>query len=104
METQSNVAPMEKIKIKHETVECDSWSKIRQLNAFRDIVGEGLSVHFRENPLLQHVFHLSFDGPAPGKITSTERRLYQTIVGKARTKALKQMRGTRAAVKSSGEG
>ncbi|KAI8930233.1 interferon-related developmental regulator-domain-containing protein [Entophlyctis helioformis] len=95
--------PSVKLKVRHETVQCNSWTKIRRLNAFRDVVGEGLTVHFLENPLLHSIFEVSFDGPAPTKITSTERRLYDSIVGKARSKALKGMRTSRTAYRGSDE-
>eukprot|EP00842_Homolaphlyctis_polyrhiza_P003710 jgi/Hompol1/433/HPOL_000150-RA len=97
---ENNHPPSVKLKIKHEVVDCDSWSKIRRLNAFRSAIGEGLTAHFIENRIVQHAFEFSLDGVAPGKTTSSERRLFQSIVGKARTKALKEQRGSKHATKS----
>ncbi|EGF82079.1 hypothetical protein BATDEDRAFT_36696 [Batrachochytrium dendrobatidis JAM81] len=96
---ESNTTPLVKLKIKQETLECNSWIKIRRLNALRDAIGEGFSVHLSENQTVQQILHLSFDGPTMGKVTSTDRRLFQSIIGKARTKALKEMRGSRTSLK-----
>ncbi|CAG8554768.1 183_t:CDS:2, partial [Scutellospora calospora] len=46
----------ERLKIKKQTIYFSSWAKILQLNAFRDILTEGLHVHFQENELLQAIF------------------------------------------------
>ncbi|CAG8665330.1 18374_t:CDS:2, partial [Racocetra fulgida] len=46
----------ERLKIKKQTIYFSSWAKILQLNAFREILSEGLHVHFQENELLQAIF------------------------------------------------
>ena len=55
------------------------------------------SVHFLENPLIQDIFDLSFDTDHV-PLTSTERRLQETYVGKARAKELSGARGKRNVV------
>ncbi|KAH6567490.1 hypothetical protein BASA60_009020 [Batrachochytrium salamandrivorans] len=97
---EKNVAPVIKLKIKQETIECDTWAKIKKLNSLRDAIGEGFTVHLGENQIVQDILHLSFDSASSSNITSTDRRLFQSIVDKARTKALKEMRGNRSSIKS----
>ncbi|KAI8897344.1 interferon-related developmental regulator-domain-containing protein [Globomyces pollinis-pini] len=85
---QSHMEPTMKLKFKSEVVEFDDWGKIRQLNAFREAVGEGLTIHFHENP----IFHTTFDYD-DGQTRKNDRgRLFDTIVGKARSKAKKAFR------------
>ncbi|KAH9257539.1 hypothetical protein BASA81_004301 [Batrachochytrium salamandrivorans] len=90
----------DKTQIKQETIECDTWAKIKKLNSLRDAIGEGFTVHLGENQIVQDILHLSFDSASSSNITSTDRRLFQSIVDKARTKALKEMRGNRSSIKS----
>ncbi|KAJ3279517.1 hypothetical protein HK104_001410 [Borealophlyctis nickersoniae] len=94
---EDGISPQIKLKFKHETLTLDSWPKIIQLNAMRHALGDGLSVHFLENPGVQQIFGLSFDRPAP-TMTSTDRRLRETATGKARAKALNGPRGKRNVV------
>nr|CAG8481239.1 11044_t:CDS:2 [Entrophospora candida] len=46
----------EKIKIKKQTIHFSSWAKVAQLKAFRDVLAEGLHIHFQENELIQDIF------------------------------------------------
>ncbi|GES82245.1 interferon-related developmental regulator 1-like [Rhizophagus clarus] len=50
-----------KLKFKKQTIYFPTWAKIIELNALRDILAEGLHVHFLENELLQDLFN--FDPP-----------------------------------------
>jgi hypothetical protein len=47
----------EKLKFKKQTIYFSTWAKIVELNAFRDILAEGLHIHFLENELLQDLFN-----------------------------------------------
>ena len=47
----------EKLKFKNQTIYFSTWTKIVELNAFRDVLAEGLHVHFLENELLQDLFN-----------------------------------------------
>ncbi|CAG8596338.1 6448_t:CDS:2 [Funneliformis caledonium] len=47
----------EKLKFKKQTIYFSTWAKIVELNAFRDVLAEGLHVHFLENELLQELFN-----------------------------------------------
>ncbi|KAJ3054655.1 Interferon- developmental regulator 2 [Rhizophlyctis rosea] len=94
---QEGDAPLITLKFKHETVDFDSWAKIKQLNALRAALGDGMSVHFLENSLIQEIFDLSFDSNYV-PMTSTERRLQETYVGKAKAKGLSGARGKRNVV------
>jgi len=47
----------EKLKFKKQTIYFSTWAKIVELNAFRDVLAEGLHVHFLENELLQDLFN-----------------------------------------------
>ncbi|CAG8433873.1 7010_t:CDS:2 [Diversispora eburnea] len=53
----------EKLKFKNQTVYFTTWAKIIQLRSFREILTEGLKVHFEENTLLQEIFE--FVPPPP---------------------------------------
>jgi len=46
-----------KLKFKKQTIYFSTWAKIIELNAFRDVLAEGLHVHFLENELLQDIFN-----------------------------------------------
>ncbi|KAJ3040316.1 Interferon- developmental regulator 1 [Rhizophlyctis rosea] len=94
---EGNVAPNVNLKFKHESVDFDSWAKIKQLYALRTALADGMNVHFLENPLIQEIFDLSFDS-AYVPMTSTERRLQETYVGKAKAKGLAGARGKRNVV------
>ncbi|CAG8784065.1 16322_t:CDS:1, partial [Acaulospora morrowiae] len=46
----------EKLKFKKKTVYFLTWARILQLRAFRDVLADGLQMHFLENELLQAIF------------------------------------------------
>ena len=99
---ESSISPTIRLKIKQEVIACDSWAKIRRLNVFRDAIGEGMHVHFEHNPVVQSIFQFSLQGSSDRtRPIGADRRLIQTAVEKARTKAINDMRGSRNAFKSS---
>jgi hypothetical protein len=80
-------SPEFKLQFKNETVVFDTWSKIRQLEAFKIAIGEGLTVHFHNNPLVQECFEFS-----ESFAKNANRRLFDTVVGKSRAKDRREMR------------
>jgi len=82
----------ETLKFKQEQITLDSWSKIRRLESFRHLLGEGLHVHMQQNDTLREIFELppsAFAAGEPSKISSLEKRLYHSqnsAQAKARSK------------------
>ncbi|KAI9500349.1 Interferon- developmental regulator 1 [Coemansia spiralis] len=66
--------PKLKISIREKTLRLNDWSHISRLHAFRTLLGSGLPTHFVDNPLLQEVFQVEFDGSG-----------YRYLVKEART-------------------
>jgi hypothetical protein len=55
--------PAMKLKFQSQIILVSSWSGIRQLDLFRQGLGEGLHVHFLRNPLIRDIFQI----PEPNK-------------------------------------
>ncbi|KAK9717985.1 Interferon- developmental regulator 1 [Basidiobolus ranarum] len=53
-------SPELKLKFRGEVITFTGWSEIKQLNAFREALTEGLHVHFQYNDLLHDIFEVSF--------------------------------------------
>ncbi|KAJ3362297.1 Interferon- developmental regulator 1 [Kappamyces sp. JEL0680] len=87
---ESGDSPSIELKFKKETVLFEGWNQIRQLDALRDAIGEGLNVHFLENPVVQEMFEWS-----QSLIDKEKLRLLDTTVGKQRAKTLKDQRGAK---------
>jgi hypothetical protein len=81
--------------IRNQSVDFDSWAKVKQWSALKLIAGEGLDVHASENVRIAGLFDLSMgDFGAKG---SMNLRYHDTTVGKSRAKEKRQDRGRRAA-------
>jgi len=95
-------SPVETLSFKFQKFDFDSWVKIIQLNAIRDALGQGLSVHFENNNLLQEIFNIHLNREAKKTVLSqTEKRLIyspSSPLSKARTKNLNKMRTNRSQV------
>jgi len=53
---EEGTVPKEVLSFKHQKFEFDSWSQLLQLNAIRELLGEGLQTHFENNHLLHENF------------------------------------------------
>ena len=80
-------APVIKLKVRSESVAFDDWCKIRQLEAFRQALGDGFGVHLYQNPILQDKFE--FTDIAAKSMNS---RVFDTVVAKSRAKERKSSR------------
>ena len=81
--------------IRNQSVDFDSWAKVKQWSALKLVAGEGLDVHASENIRIAGLFDLSMDDF--GARGSLNLRYHDTTVGKSRAKDKKQERGRRAA-------
>ncbi|RKP05535.1 interferon-related developmental regulator-domain-containing protein [Thamnocephalis sphaerospora] len=98
-------APEIKLKFKQRVAVFDSWTKIRRLQMFRDVLGEGLYTHFSENELLQDIFEFGAAGPNTGRAAAPEVRQVHapsSNVAKQRTRTLHKGRETRHAAIGAG--
>jgi len=88
--------PKEILSFKHQKFEFDSWAQLIQLNAFRDLLGEGLQTNFENNSLLHEVFDISLDKNAKkAHLTAVEKRMFMSPSSpaqKAKTKSLSKQR------------
>ena len=50
------------MKIGIEELPLNSWAKLCQYNAFRDVLGSGINSHLKQSDLLRDIFQM---GPAP---------------------------------------
>lgn len=74
--------------IKHQQFSFYSWSEIKQLEAFREVLQEGFQLHLQENPLLAQIFDIELVADVP-KMTKLEKRQYlssNSSVAKARSR------------------
>jgi len=96
---ESGLAPKETLEFKFQKFEFDSWMKITQLSALRDMLGIGLKAHFEHNDLLQDIFDIVMDKEATKTTYSqTEKRLLfspSSPFAKSKTKNLNRLRTTR---------
>jgi len=50
--------PNETAKFKRDVLNINSWATVRQMEAMRDCLGEGLHIHFNANPIVREIFDL----------------------------------------------
>lgn len=60
--------PSTKLQFGQQTVYIDGFARLRQLNVMREVLGEGMHIHFVDNPLMNELFGVSSDGPTGGKV------------------------------------
>jgi hypothetical protein len=90
LSVESGVAPDFKLQFKSETIHFNEWGKIRRYEAFRSAIGEGLNVHFHENPLVQDFFEFS-----EMHIKGLDNRVVDVTIKKSRALAKKEMRAAK---------
>lgn len=83
--------PSEELKFGKDSVAFIGWHQIRQLDSIREALGEGVSVHFLDNPLFRTMFSWT-----EGSAVKGESRLLDVTVGKERSKNLKEQRAQKA--------
>lgn len=70
---QDGTVPEKNMKIGHEVLPLNSWAKLCQYNAFKELLGSGMNAHLHHNDLLRDIFQM---GPAPVHcLPSRESRL-----------------------------
>ncbi|KAI8052822.1 hypothetical protein BDF22DRAFT_685398 [Syncephalis plumigaleata] len=82
---------------------CVCVDQLRRLQIFRDVLGEGLHVHFVENELLQDIFDFSGTtqlGNAMDRLELRQIHSPTSDVSKERSRNLKKNRNQRMAVLS----
>lgn len=72
-----------KLQFKNDVVHIEGFAQCKQLNVFRELLGEGFHVQFLENPLLQDVFGVSFDGSGKDRVPSSTAGRSRTVGMKA---------------------
>lgn len=81
---ESGFAPETKLTMNHQHVVFETWRKIKQYHALRDVLGQGFQAHFLNNELLPQIFGIKLNsGPATN---GTEQKLNQSFASKARSK------------------
>ncbi|KAM9342164.1 interferon-related developmental regulator 2 isoform 1-T1 [Pholidichthys leucotaenia] len=93
----------EKIRFGVESISIDGWMRRRIYNAFKEILGSGISHHLQFNPLLRDIFGLGspliLDAAVKGiKMSRLEKHLSNSAAFKARTKLRNKVRDKRADV------
>ncbi|XP_077970272.1 interferon-related developmental regulator 2-like [Styela clava] len=102
---EDGIAPEDSIKFATEVLVIDSWTRKRQYEALRDIIGTGMNFHLRANEFLRDIFDL---GPmlvqsntnTKSKRTHFERHLFNQAAFKARTKVRGKLRDKRTAFRT----
>lgn len=93
---ESGEEPIENLVFKFQKFNFSGWTEITQLNALRDILGEGLQSHFETNTLVHQIFDLVLDKNAKKiQLSAVEKRLYMSPSSsfkKASTKSLNKQR------------
>jgi len=95
---QDGSVPERGVKMGKEVLMLDSWAKLVQYSAFRDLLGSGMNTHLQGNDLLREVFQL---GPPPvpsveSKAARQERKYYNAALAKHRTQSRGKQRDKRA--------
>jgi hypothetical protein len=70
-ELSDSCYPTETLQIEGTTIEISGWSEMVQLDALRELLGEGLQFHLAENELLHDIFQIQI---AKKKETKISRR------------------------------
>jgi len=88
--------PFEEIEIKFTKLKFSTWSQIKQLDAFRDILGIGFQTHFEINELLQEIFDVQISQEGKKKpMSAIEKRMLlspSSPQAKLKTKTLAKQR------------
>jgi len=89
--------PFEEIEIKFTKLKFSTWSQIKQLDAFRDILGIGFQTHFEINELLQEIFdvQISQEGKKKNQCPRSKKRMLlspSSPQAKLKTKTLAKQR------------
>lgn len=93
--------PNRDVKVGIETLSLDSWAKLIQYGAFKDLLGSGMNTHIQGNDLLREVFQL---GPTPLvsresiKASRLEKKYYNAAVAKHRSQSRSKQRDKRAVI------
>jgi len=83
---ESNELEEMKLYFNKQPVIFDTWVKLKQLAYLREIIGEGLSIHFVENEFLQDVFDTKISAEEKSaKLSAVEKRLTYGTANKVRT-------------------
>jgi len=101
---EEGIVPTETLTFLRQKVVFESWSQITQLNAFRDVLGQGLQVHYENNSLLNEIFGSSVSKTRKAtKLSGLEKRLLLSpfsSVSKARSRDRTSQRSQRSATKN----
>jgi len=90
--------PLEhKLKFNKRIITFNSWTRLKRLNAMREILGQGLHVHFEDNDLLSDIFALDEE---PGGMSTTDVQWREVVdkgseLAKGRTQKLAKDRAMR---------
>lgn len=88
--------PSESLVFKFQKFNFGSWTELIQLEALREVLGEGLQNHFESNQLLHQIFNLTLDKNAKKlQLSAIEKRLFMSpssSVKKANTKYMNKQR------------
>jgi len=101
---ESGEEPREILSFKHQKFEFNTWSQIKQLNALRECLGEGLQTHFENNELLLEIFDVALDKNIKKvHLSAIEKRMFMSPnspVKKQSTKNLNKQRSDKGVVTS----
>ncbi|KAI9497802.1 interferon-related developmental regulator-domain-containing protein [Zychaea mexicana] len=98
--------PIEVLKISDRAITFRGWSKILILNAFRNIMGQGLHLHLRSNDLLRQIFRFpawyfragdddSDNDDDLNRMSKVDRKYVYDENKKARSKQLRDARSSK---------
>jgi len=96
----------ETLSFKFQNFTFNTWTRLIQLNAIRELLGTGLHLHFEANDLLQEIFDIHLDKEAKKiSYSQKEKRLLfspSSPFAKAKTKNLTKARSIREQAIQSG--
>jgi len=88
--------PSASLVFKHQRYDFASWSQLIQLDALRDLLGEGLAIHFENNALLHQIFDVFMDKNAKKvQLSAVQKRMFMSPsspLKKASTKNMNKQR------------
>ncbi|KAI9594970.1 interferon-related developmental regulator-domain-containing protein [Syncephalis fuscata] len=94
-------APELKLKFHGKIFTFKSWNQLRRLQIFREVLGEGLHVHFKENDMLQDIFDFGAGAQLGHAMEQLELRQVNSPtseISKERSRILKKGRDQRLTV------
>lgn len=102
---EDGVAPEDQVKFGKEVLRIFSWTRKRQYEALRSILGTGMNFHLKSNDLLRDVFELGSPvadtlSAKGSKSSHFERHLHNQAMSKARTKVRGKQRDKRTAFRT----